>query len=115
MDCKTSEKYMPGFLDKTLSYDELRLFINHIKVCPNCMEELGTSYLLDVALKRIEDGQTVNLNSELDQRIIYAEKANVLHYFFSNIFRSIEVIAGIFLALSAARVLVTYVVPYIRF
>ena len=113
MDCKTSEKYIPGFLSRTLSYDELRLFIDHIENCPNCMEELGINYLIDEAIPRIELGESVNLNTEIRQRIAHAQRANSLHYVCSNIFRSIEVVAGIGLVLSAARAVMLFVLPYI--
>jgi len=102
---------MSDFLDRSLDGDDLRQFIIHIKKCPVCEEELGTEYLLKEALPRIENGETVKLKNELDLRLYAAEKANSTQWVLSNFFRSIEVVAGIALALSAVRAFVIYIVP----
>lgn len=115
MDCRACEQLISKFLDRTLEGDSLRNFIIHVKKCANCEEELGTSYLLDVALPRIENGESVNLKNELIARLDAAEKVNSLHWILSNTFRSIEVVAGITLSLSAVRVFVMYVIPRLPF
>lgn len=113
MDCRTSEKMIPDFLEKKLWGEDLRQFILHVRNCPICGEELGTTYLLDVALPRIENGETVKLDDEIESYIYNSENMNKALWAFSNIFRSIEVVAGIAIALSMARIFVLYIVPYI--
>lgn len=115
MDCRIAEQNMQKFLNKTLEGEDLRLFLRHVCNCPACEEELGTSYLIDVALERIENGETVNLKKELDFQLDVAKRFNSLQWVLSNLFRSVEVVAGIALALSAVRVFVMYVIPYISF
>lgn len=115
MDCRTAEKLMDKFLDRSLEGEDLRLFIKHVNSCPVCEEELGTSYLLNVALPRIEDGQSVNLKDELTNRLDTSNRFNELHWAASNVFRSIEVAAGIALSLSVVRVFVMYVIPRLNF
>ena len=115
MDCRACEQLISKFLDRTLEGDELRNFIMHVSGCAKCEEELGKAYLLEVALPRIENGETVNLKNELMLRLEAAKKVNSLHWVCSNIFRSLEVAAGITLALSAVRVFVIFVIPRLPF
>ena len=111
MNCKDAEQNISSFLNRTLSGDELREFLRHIEGCPDCMEELGTAYLMDVALDRIEEGESFNLNSELKLRIRSANRALQGHWIFSNVFRSIEVLAGIMLCLGVVRSFIIYIEP----
>lgn len=113
MDCKQAEQNISGFLNHSLLGDELRPFLHHVKNCPTCKEELGTSYLLEVALQRIEEGETVKLDDELNNRLAQAEEAMNYHWIMSNVFRSIEVVAGIVLSFGAVRTLIIYILPFI--
>lgn len=113
MDCKHSEKLIADFLNYSLSGDDLKCFINHIEKCPDCMEELGTSYLLNEALSRIEEGESVKLDEELKSKIEAAKVSYGINLFFGNAFRSLEVIAGIVLSFLIVNSFVEYVLPII--
>ena len=113
MNCKNAEKNISFFLNQTLSGDDLRHFLHHVEKCPDCREELGTAYLLEVALERIEEGESFNLDSEISAKISSARKALDAHWVFSNTFRSIEVLAGIVLCLSAVRSFLLFIEPAI--
>ena len=113
MDCKQAEQNISGFLKYSLLGEDLRPFLMHINSCPKCKEELGTSYLMEVALSRIEEGETVKLDDELNGRVHYAWKSMEYHWICSNVFRSLEVIAGIILSFGAVRSFMMYMLPYI--
>lgn len=113
MNCKASEQSISLFLDRSLSGDDLRNFLLHIESCPDCREELGTAYLLEIALDRIEEGESLNLDKELDLKIKAAKSALNQHWCFSNIFRTIEVLAGMMLCLGVVRSFILYITPYL--
>lgn len=109
MDCHNAEQLIPQFLEKKLVDEDLRMFLRHVRNCPACFEELETSYLLAIALDRIESGESVDLTTELKALLKATEQAQWLHWVFSNVFRSVEVIAGMALAFSAVRAFIIYV------
>lgn len=66
MTCNEAEKMIPTFLDDALDNRNLGEFIDHMNNCPDCKEELTIQFLIKVGLKRLEDGDTFNLQGELD-------------------------------------------------
>ena len=66
MNCDAAQKLIPEFLDDDLDNQELADFIEHIESCPECKEELTIQFLVKVGMKRLEDGNTFNLNRELE-------------------------------------------------
>ena len=115
MDCNTCENHIQAFLDRTLSGEDLRQFLLHVKKCSNCHEELETAYLVEVAIPRIEAGSAINLDKELSERLAAAERARLIHWVLSNMMRSVEVAAGIVLSYSAVRAFILFGMQYITF
>lgn len=66
MTCSEAEKMIPVFLDDSLDNKNLGEFIEHMNSCPDCKEELTIQFLIKVGMKRLEDGDTFNLQGELD-------------------------------------------------
>lgn len=69
MTCKELEKAIPLFFDKELEGKELKKFIEHIKKCPNCREELSIFYLASEGIVRLEKGSSFDLEKELDSKL----------------------------------------------
>ena len=65
MTCKDAEKLIPLFLDDDLDNKDLSDFLHHVDTCPECREELTIQFLVQVGMKRLEDGKNFNLNKEL--------------------------------------------------
>ena len=65
MTCKETEKLIPLFIKKELSYVQLEKFMDHIANCPNCMEEVSIQFLIEKGMLRLKDGDTFDLNEEL--------------------------------------------------
>lgn len=74
MTCKEAEKLIPLFLDDDLDNQDLSDFLFHMESCPECKEELTIQFLVKVGMKRLEDGNTFNLKSELDGCLSEATK-----------------------------------------
>ena len=73
MNCKETEKMIPVFLQDDLDNRTLEQFIEHIKSCPECMEELSIQFLVSEGLERLEAGNNFNLKNALEDRVKAAE------------------------------------------
>ena len=55
MTCMEAEKMVIPYINDQLSVTELEDFIEHIKTCENCREELEIHYMVDVGLKKLDE------------------------------------------------------------
>ncbi|MCR4891689.1 MAG: zf-HC2 domain-containing protein [Lachnospiraceae bacterium] len=78
LTCKDVESLMQPFLENKLKPRETRLLLNHVENCKECEDELEIRFLLAEGLRRIEDGESLDLNQELSDRIKKSRKR--LHY-----------------------------------
>ncbi len=69
MDCKSIEKLIPKFLKDECKPNEEKDFLEHVKTCPECKEELTIQLLLEEGLNRLENGESFDLNAELEKRL----------------------------------------------
>ena len=74
MNCKEADKLIPLFLEDDLDNRELSEFLSHVESCADCKEELTIQFLVQVGMKRLEDGNTFNLRNELDALLVDANK-----------------------------------------
>ncbi|MCM1049889.1 MAG: zf-HC2 domain-containing protein [Clostridiales bacterium] len=79
MNCKETEKMIPAFLQDDLSNRELEEFIEHIKDCPECTEELSIQFLVSEGLERLEAGNNFNLQHALESRVKSSEHEIKVH------------------------------------
>ena len=73
MDCKQAEKLIPDFIKGEMETRAAKQFLEHVKKCPSCKEELSIQFLVTVGMERLEDGDAFNLNDELSARLQTAE------------------------------------------
>jgi len=69
MTCKSFVRNIPAFLNEELDYDELNEFLEHVYECAECKEELTIEILIREGLSSLEEGNTFDLNSELNRHI----------------------------------------------
>lgn len=69
MKCKEAEKLIPLFLEDELETEELREFMEHIKSCSECEEELSIQFLVSEGMARLETGNVFDLQNELKVRM----------------------------------------------
>ena len=74
MDCQKAEKQINCFLKGEMDNRTASCFLEHIRECPSCKEELSIQFLVSVGLERLEDGEAFNLNRELSNRLSTAER-----------------------------------------
>lgn len=81
MNCKDFIKIMPQFIDESMDESDYDDFVNHVKECPACKDELEIHYMIQVGLERIEtdSGKSFDIPKELESQLIrYEERADIL-------------------------------------
>ena len=74
MECREAERLIPAFLNDELDNWELDAFLDHIKHCKDCEEELTIQLLVKVGLERLEDASTFHLGNELERQLAAGEE-----------------------------------------
>lgn len=69
MECKEVQKKIHMFLDDKLDSKESLAFIEHIRSCPNCKEELSIEFLVITGLQRLDSAEAFDLQKELNEKI----------------------------------------------
>ena len=71
MVCKESEQRILGFINNELSDEKLTEFLEHIKTCKSCYEELEIYYTIHVALQKLdyESNASYDINKMLVDNI----------------------------------------------
>ncbi len=75
--CKDVESFLQPYLEGKLNNRDVKVLMEHLENCPECMDELEIRYLLYEGLKRLENGHDLNLKHELEERI-YDSRQHVL-------------------------------------
>lgn len=69
MECKEVQKKIHNFIDDELDSKESLDFIEHIRNCPNCKEELSIEFLVITGLQRLDSAEAFDLQKELNDKI----------------------------------------------
>ena len=62
LTCKEAEKMVMPYIDRQMCDDDLRRFVNHIKECPDCREELETYYIVYKGLMQLDEKEELSMN-----------------------------------------------------
>lgn len=79
MDCKDAEKRINNYINGSLSPKETEAFLNHIRTCPACYDELETYYTIRVAMgytEAVDDTYNIKdmLEADMQQKRAYIQK-----------------------------------------
>lgn len=77
MDCRTAEGMVSRYLNHTLTIEELEAFLEHVKSCSSCYEELETYFIVQEAMQKLDTaGREGNLDFKnlLEEDLQRAEK-----------------------------------------
>ncbi len=75
MTCMEAEKMVIPYIEDRLSLAELEEFMEHIRTCENCREELEIYYMVDVGLKKLdEDNGTYDIAGDLRRKLAESER-----------------------------------------
>lgn len=106
MDCKETNKMIPGFLNQELSSRELQGFMEHISCCEECKEELSIQYLVREGMASLEDGTTFDLQHGLDLLLADAARKMQRRKWFHWFVYGIEIVAIILIIIIIALVMI---------
>lgn len=76
---------IPGFLSNTLNTKELEGFINHVKECPDCYEELEIMLILSIGLQELNEDSRISYNfgnlleNKIKEAEFYCERIKRMH------------------------------------
>jgi len=78
MNCSEAEKRIQHFIDRKLTATEEAAYIEHIRNCSSCRQELMSQFTIDHVLKSMNgtagDDISYDMRSLLNSRIIESEK-----------------------------------------
>ncbi|MCH5281416.1 MAG: zf-HC2 domain-containing protein [Lachnospiraceae bacterium] len=97
MECKEYEKLIPAFLNDSLEGEELAEFVDHIKQCRDCEEELAIQFLSVEGLARLEEGASFSLDKELEVKLKQAGRQVKISRRIERICKQVEGLAAVVL------------------
>ena len=53
MECQEADRMVIRYIENKLSRDELKEYLEHIRTCPSCMEELETFFIVKNAMEEL--------------------------------------------------------------
>lgn len=93
MTCKEFERKIPDFIAGKLDFLTLRQFGEHMEHCPECREELEIQFLVTEGMQRLEEGDSFDLQGELNSRLEDARGRVRFHLAFLGIGGALELLA----------------------
>lgn len=94
MNCIECKKRIKEFLDDSLNAKKSIEFIDHVRHCDECMEELSIEFLVTEGLKRLDTATSFDLESELDDKLNKA-------YAKAGFYKNFLFISGVIIAILA--------------
>lgn len=73
MDCREAEKCISPYIEHSLDWDRQREFLQHIRGCQDCLEELELHYMLEVGLDEKDLHNEYDLIGGLEEELENAE------------------------------------------
>ena len=69
MNCNECTKRIKAFLNDSLNSKTCIEFVDHVRGCRECMEELSIEFLVNEGLKRLDTATSFNLDRELHDKL----------------------------------------------
>ncbi len=111
MDCKTAQQKITSYIDRKLDDSEMEEFIEHVRRCEACSEELEVYFTIYYALMQLdkEENEVYNIKELLEKDLKQAEdrvkKHNIMRFYRRLLMTLIGIVAGIFVITGAQTLL----------
>lgn len=79
MDCKETQRLIRMFLKNELKDQERYAFIQHIRSCKECMDELSLSFIVTEGVNMLDEDASIDLNAELNRLLDIGEYRSHFH------------------------------------
>ena len=79
MNCQNAQSMVLNFINNKLDKEETKAFIEHVRDCKDCWEELEIYYVMLVGLKQLDEGEELaadfrkKLQNEVESRYVEIE------------------------------------------
>ena len=109
LTCPGAHKLIRPYLDDELSARDCVLFIAHIRECEACRYELETSFIVEYALKYLDEDkmESFDIKGLLDEHLDRSEKRMARRRVLSMVIWG----AIVFMAVLIAILLMTFIIP----
>ncbi len=80
MDCQEAQSKVLNYLNHKLNREETKKFIEHIRKCPDCQDELEINYIVMVGMRQLDEGEVLSadfrreLKEDMDSRYAQVKK-----------------------------------------
>ena len=75
MDCREAQSLINQFIDDRMDDDTARAFIQHVRQCPSCYDDLEVNYTVMAVIRLLEDeDESLDLSRQLDHKIEEKER-----------------------------------------
>ena len=103
MNCKEEERLIPFYLKDELNEKKSQEFLEHVKECKSCYEEMEIQYLASTGLEWLESGSSFDLECEM-KKILFNSEKKLKHK------RMIRIAGTVINILAIASIIITLVV-----
>lgn len=62
MNCQETQSNIMNYINHHLSNEQTKSFIEHIRSCPDCQDELEINYIVMVGLQQLDDGEILSVD-----------------------------------------------------
>ncbi len=66
MTCIKAQSMITPFINNKLGIKEMEEFLEHVEVCPDCMEELEYYYTLLTAMRQLDEDKNLSIDYKLE-------------------------------------------------
>lgn len=99
MNCIECKRKIKDFLNDSLNTKQTIEFVEHVKNCDECMDELSVDFLVDEGLKRLDTATSFNLDKELYEKLDKATSKAKFERRFTIVSIMVTIIGSFFLGL----------------
>lgn len=94
LTCKEINQQILPFINGELTDKEIGLFMEHVKNCPSCYEELEVNYTIYKGLEQLDEMEgEFNIDRLMENLLNRSEKRIILHKAFNASFVAIQLAA----------------------
>jgi|GEM_PF-642762 hypothetical protein len=113
MTCKEAKRMVQPFIEGKLKECRTRAFLNHIKTCQDCRDELETYFVVNYSLRYLdnEKNNSYDIQKLLTERIERAEQELRLHRIFKILTAAVLALGILIVTLVALHLLMPETFP----
>lgn len=80
MTCSQAQSYIMPFIKEELDINNLKEFLQHIKQCENCKEELEVYFTLLNGMKQLDENKIITNNFRIDfEGFLHKQEDKIIH------------------------------------